>query len=175
MLDPDLAPDYLRQDFVEGQLHLPQPFSGWLAAVISRIHVPLLRTLGGIPVYHTPDGCLATFQFSVDLLAQGEYILIFPEDSELPKDARFQMAPFKKGFARLGEMYYERTKQILSFYPLLVHAESLTVRVGKPIRYNPISNPISERARIKSLMEQTIHEMYLEASHGEIVQLPLPN
>jgi 1-acyl-sn-glycerol-3-phosphate acyltransferase len=175
MLDPCLAPDYLRRDFVEGQLHLAQPLSGWLAVVISRIHVPLLTMLGGIPVYHTPEGHLTTFQLSIDLLAQGEDILIFPEDPELPLDARYQMAPFKKGFTRLGEMYFERTKKILSFYPLAVHAESLTVHVGKPIRYNPINNPASERARIKELLERTIHEMYLQASHGEIVQLPLPN
>ena len=175
MLDQHLAPDYLRRDFLEGQLHLRLPISGWLAAVISRIHVPLLRTLGGIPVYHTPDGHLTTFQLSVDLLAQGKYILIFPEDPELPPDGRYQMAPFKKGFTRLGEMYFEQTKQTLFFYPLAVHAESLTVRVGKPVRYNPISNPASERTRIKSLLEQTIQDMYLQASHGEIVQLPLPN
>jgi 1-acyl-sn-glycerol-3-phosphate acyltransferase len=174
MLDPQLAPDYLRRDFVEGQLHLPQPFSGWLATVISRINVPLLSAVGGIPVYHTPDGRLKTFQLSLDLLEQGKYILIFPEDPELPLDARYHMAPFQKGFARLGELFYGRTKQILPFYPLAVHGESMTVRVGKPGRYNPISNPASERTRIKSLLEQAIHELYLQASNGEIVQLPHP-
>lgn len=175
MLDPQLAPDYLRRDFVERQLHMTQPLSGWLAAFISSIHVPLLGMLGGIPVYHTPGGRCTTFQLSLDLLAQGEYILIFPEDPDLPGDSRFQMAPFKKGFTRLAEMYYQRTKQILSFYPLAVHAGSLTVRVGKPIRYNPIGNPARERARIRDLLECTIHEMYLQASHSEIVQLPLPD
>ena len=49
------------------------------------------------------------------------------------------------------------------------------MRVGKPIRYNPISNPANERVRLKNLLERTIHEMYLQASQTDIVQLPLPN
>ena len=175
MLDARLAPDYLRRDFVERQLHLSEPVSGWLAAIISRIHVPLLSALGGIPVYHTPGGHLKTFQLSLDVLEAGGCILIFPESPELPLDERYKMAPFIKGFARLGEMYFERTKKVLPFYPLMVHAESLTVQVGKPSRYSPLSNPARERARIVNLLECAIHEMYLQASNGKIVQLPLPN
>ncbi|RJP51047.1 MAG: hypothetical protein C4583_09655 [Anaerolineaceae bacterium] len=175
MLDPLLAADYLRRDFLEGQLHLTRPLSEWLARAISRIHVPLLRAVGCVPVYHMPDGLLETFRLSVDLLAQGECILVFPEDPDLSADPCYKMTPFKKGFAHLGELFYERTKQILSFYPLAVHAESLTVRAGKPIRYNPLGNPITERVRIKNLLERSIHEMILQASEAVIVQLPLPN
>ena len=58
---------------------------------------------------------------------------------------------------------------------LAVHAQSLTVRIGSPIRYNPINNPAKERARLKNLLEHTIHNMILQTSHGEIVQLPLLN
>lgn len=175
MLDPRLATDYLRRDFLEHQLHLARPFSDWLARGISKLHVPLLRAVGCIPVYHTPDGLLETFRLSVDLLAQGECLLVFPEDPDLPIDPRYQMTPFKKGFARLGELFYEPTKQILPFYPLAVNAESFTVRVGRPVRYNPLGNAANERLRIKNLLERSIHEMYLQASEGEIVQLPLTN
>lgn len=175
MLDPLLAADYLRRDFLEGQLHLPPPLSDWLARGISKIHVPLLRAVGCVPVRHAPEGLLETFRLSVDLLARGECLLIFPETPDLPADPHYKMTPFQKGFVRLGELYYEQTKQIISFYPLAVHAESFTVRAGRPIRYNPLVNPSNERVRIKNLLEQTIHEMYLQASHGEIIQLPLPN
>ena len=175
MLDPHLAPDYLRRDFLEGQLHLPPPLSDWTARAISKVHVPLLRAIGCVPVHTTPEGLLETFRLSVDLLAQGECLLVFPENPALPLDPHFHMTPFKKGFARLGELFYERTKKILPFYPLAVHAESFTVRVGRPVRYNPLGDPAKERLRIKDLLERTIHEMYLRASEGEIVQLPLTN
>ncbi len=174
-LDPLLAADYVRRDFVEPQLHIPPPISAWLAKGISKIHVPLLRAAGGIPVYHTTEGLYETYRLSVDVLAAGKYLLIFPEDPDQPIDPRYQMTPFKKGFTRLGELYYERTRQVLPFYPLAVHAETRTVRVGKPIRYNYLNNPASERQRIKNLLEQNIQAMYLQASESEIVQLPLPN
>jgi hypothetical protein len=175
MLNPQLAPDYLRRDFVEPQLHIPSPFSSWLAAVISKIHIPLLRAIGGIPVYRTPEGLLETFRLSVDLLSMGRFIVIFPEDPNQTLDPRFRMSPFQKGFTRLGEIYYERTKQILLFYPVAVHAQSLTVRIGLPIRYNPNNQPANERARLKSLLEYTIREMILQASQSDIIRQPLTN
>lgn len=175
MLDPRLAPDYLRRDFVEPQLHVPPPISHWLARGISKLHVPLLNAVGGIPVYHNTEGLLETYRLSVDVLAGGNFLLVFPEDPDQPLDPRYKMSPFKKGFSRLGEFYYEQTRKVLPFYPLAVHAETRTVRVGKPIRYNYLNNPASERQRIKNVLEQNIHAMYLQASESEIVQLPLPN
>lgn len=175
MLDPRLAPDYLRRDFVEPQLHVPPPVSHWLAKIISKIHIPLLRAAGGIPVYHTTEGFEKTFRLSVDLLAQGKYILIFPEDPDLPLDPRTNMTPFQKGFTRLGELYFERTRKILPFFPLAVHAESRSVRVGKPIRYNYLNHSASERQRIKSMLELSIHRMLLQASEDGYLSLPLPS
>ncbi len=175
MLDPVLAPDYLRQDFVEPQLHVPPPFSRWLAHGISQIHIPLLRSVGGIPVYHSPEGYQETFRLTVDLLAQEKFVLIFPEDPALPFDSRYNMRPFQKGFTRCGELYYERSHKVLSFFPLAVHAETRTVRVGKPIRYNPFVHPASERQRLKNVLEQSIHQMLLQASQDGYLSLPLSN
>lgn len=175
MLDPVLAPDYLRRDFVERQLHLSPPFSRWLAQCIAKIHVPLLRAIGGIPVYHTSEGLLQTFDQSLNLLEKGACLLIFPEDADRPVDEQYQMQPFKKGFARLGELYYARTGECLAFYPVAVHARSLTVRVGKPVRYIPWNDPTKERARIKSNLEYFIRQMYRQAELKDFAHIPLPN
>jgi len=174
MLDPRLAPDYLRRDFVEPQLRVPPPFDRWLARGISKLHVPLLRAVGGIPVYHTPDGLQETFRQTLALLKAGAFLLIFPEDPDPAPDPQTKMRPFKKGFARLGELYYAQTRRALSFHPLAVHAETRTIRAGKPIRYNYLNDPAAERRRIRNALEQNIREMILSASHGEIVHLPLP-
>lgn len=175
MLDPRLAPDYVRQDFVEKQLHIPLPYSRWVAQCIAKIHVPLLRAIGGIPVYHTPEGLLQTFQESLDVLSKGAFLLIFPEDPEQPMDQKYQMQPFKKGFVKLGELYYERHRECLAFYPLTVHKRSLTVRVGKPVVYNPRNNPAQERMRIKNRLEYFIREMYRQADLEDFAHLPLTN
>ncbi len=175
MLDEELAPDYLNKDFVEPQLHIPPPFSRYLAKAITKISIPLLRSIGGIAVYHTTEGLLETYRITIDVLEGGNCVIIFPEDPAQPPDPLTKMTPFKKGFARLGELYFERTRRVLGFYPLAVHARSRTVRVGQPIQFNPYTNPVGERIRIKSVLEHCIRNMVLEAEFGGALKLPLTN
>jgi 1-acyl-sn-glycerol-3-phosphate acyltransferase len=173
MLDPQRASDYLRLDFVEPQLHVPPPLSHWLAAAISKIHVPLLHAIGGIPVYQNAEQISKTFDLSLDILEKGGFLLIFPEDAARPADEHSRMSPFKKGFARLGELYYERTRQRLPFYPLAVHAASLSVQAGKPVYFNPLNPPAMERLRIKNALEHFVCQMYLQAEEKAMVHLHL--
>ncbi len=173
MLDPERAPDYLRQDFVEPQLHIPPPISRWVARIISKVHVPFLRALGSIPVYQTPYAMQETFRLSLNLLTAGNFLAIFPEDARQPADLRSRLSPFKKGFIRLGELYFQQTRQSLLFYPVTVHPPTLTVRVGPAIGYNPLNNPFQEQMRIKTYLEETIREMYLQAESSRILHLPL--
>jgi hypothetical protein len=175
LLDPVRAADYLRRDFVEPQLRVPPPLSGWVSRRIAKVHVPLLRAVGGVPVHHTPEGLRETLSLSLDLLADGESILIFPEEPGLPLDARYNMRPFQKGFTRLGELYYERCGRALAFIPLAVHPLTRTLRVGEPIRYNRLHHPATERQRIKSMLERSIQRMLLEAAQDGYLRLPLPN
>ena len=167
MLDAKLAPEYLRWDFVERQLHLSMPFSIWAAKLISKISVPLLNGAGCIPVHSNPDDLCATFDQSIDLLAQGRFVLIFPEDPIQPLDPLFGMFPFNKGFVRLGELFFQRTKRLLQFYPLAVHALRRTVQIGRPVTFNPFAPPVRERLRVKWALENMIHEM-LAGMNGNV-------
>lgn len=171
MLNAERAPEYLRWDFVEKHLHLPMPISGWVARTISRVSVPLSNRLGVIPVH--PDDLHATFAQSVDLLVEGRFLLVFPEDPTQSPDPRFRMSPFKKGFVRLGEYYFERSGRALRFYPLAVHAIERTVQVGRAVTHNPYARPIQERLRVKHVLETMIREM-LAGKHGnEYIGVPL--
>jgi hypothetical protein len=175
MLDASLAPDYLRRDFVEKELSLPMPFSLWLAKAISKISVPLLTYLGCIPVYPDAEGLHATFERSVDLLVQNRFILVLPEDPNRPLDPQTRMSPFRKGFVRLGELYFQRTGRLLWFYPIAAHAESRCVQVGRPIAYNPYAPSVQERLRVKNILEKMIHEMYLGMHGAGYIGVPLPH
>jgi hypothetical protein len=172
MLDDAGAAAYLNQDFVEPQLHLSPPFSMLVAKGISPISVPLLRAAGCIPVWQG-EGVYETFERSVELLAAGKSLLIFPEDPAKGIDLRFRMTPFKKGFARLGEMYYGCTGKSLRFYPLAVHADSYRVKLGRPIAYNSKNHPANERLRIKNVLESSIRDMYLEMGMKGFPGIPI--
>jgi hypothetical protein len=162
MIDQEKAAAWLKWDFVERTLHLEPPVSAWLAKRLSKITVPLMRSLGCIPVYKGEyERMVETLLLSMDVLRQGKFLLVFPEDNILPKDPETKMAPFQRSFARLGELYFEETGQRLEFYPVTIHPKGY-VLVGQAVAFNPL-NPVGlERHRLKDLMEDKVRAMYLQ-------------
>ncbi len=166
MVDREKAAAYLQWDFVERTLHLQPPASPWVARAISGISVPLLRSLGCIPVYKNDyDRMADTLQMSMDILRQEKFLLVFPEDNLLVKDPETNMAPFQRTFVRLGEAYYAETSRRLDFYPVAVHPKGL-VMVGKPVAFDPLNRVGLERSRLKNVMEDTVKAMYIQAERG---------
>jgi len=161
MVEAAQAAAYLRKDFVEPRLGLKPPTSITFSQALAKITVPLLRSLGCVPVYKGYEQMRQTWALSLGLLLRGKYLLIFPEDATLPPDPLTGFNSFQRAFARLGEIYYERTRQCLPFYPVAVHG-SHRVRVGEPIRYSPLNPPGVERSRLRNLIEAAIRRMYLD-------------
>jgi hypothetical protein len=174
MLDFNKAPDYLRRDFVERELHLSPPVSAWFARLLSKPAVRLLRSLDCIAVRQGND-LHETFRASTEYLLHGRSLLIFAEDPKQPMNELYWMAPFYKGFTRLGEKYFEQTGKILRFYPLAVHARLRRVIAGKAVAFNPGNDVVSERIRIKHALESTIHELYLAIEIEGYIGSPLPD
>lgn len=172
MVDFAKAPDYLRKDFIEREWRLSMPHSLRVAALLSKLSVRLLRALDCIPVQQG-DALRETYQRSIDYLTEGRSLLIFPEDPMQPMNELYKMTPFKKGFARLGEMYFEKTKKVLWFYPLAVHLQERKIKAGKPIAFNPNRDRVQERVRIKHALESTIHNLYLEVELEGHAGIPL--
>lgn len=169
-VDPVQGPENVRKDFVEKVLHLEPPLSEVVAEAICKISTPLLLGVGCIPVPDTHEEQQATFQRSLDLLRQGKFLLIVPEDPKgEPIDPLTGIRPFKRGFLRIGELYYQETGKRLPFYPIAIHEEGLVI-VGEPIAYNPLNEPRAERLRMVSILEQTIKSMHLEATEHLAIQ-----
>jgi hypothetical protein len=162
MVDRETAPDYLRMDFVETAMKLKPPLSKLVAKAISLFSVPLLTSIGCIPVVRGDTRELAG---SLVRLKAGQVVLVFPEEPEAELDPVTQMRPFLKGFTRLGEMYFDETGEQLRFYPVAVHG-SRQVRVGQPVPFSPTNKRSIERRRLKNLLESKITKMYLELGNN---------
>ncbi len=174
MMDKELAPEYLRIDFVEPRLKFKLPFSRVFSKALSKITVPMLKSLGCIPAYlGGQERLYDTLKMSLSLLLEGKCLLVFPEYSLVGSDTFVKMYPFQKTVFRLGEMYHEQTGQRLLFYPVAVH-ESNKVMVGKPIAYNPLNALGIERHRLKDLLEETVKKMYMQMSGEEYVGVLTP-
>ena len=174
MVDEEKAADWLKWDFVERTLELQPPVSAWVAKGLSKITVPLLRSLGCIPVYQGDYDRLAdTLQLSMDVLRQRKCLLIFPEDNRLPEDPVTGMKPFQHSFARLGEKYFAETGGRLEFYPVAIHASGY-VMIGKAVTYNPCYAVGAERQRLKGLMENAIKTMYMQMENEDSSNMLTP-
>ena len=168
-VDKVKGPENVRKDFVEKILHIQPPLSESIAEGICKISTPLLLSLGCIPVPDTHREQVETFETSLELLEQGKVLLIVPEDSKGEPDPLTGIRTFKRGFLRLGELYYLRTGERLPFFPVVVHESGLVI-VGKPIEYDPLRDARMERLRMVSLLEETIKVMHLEATENQSVQ-----
>jgi hypothetical protein len=174
MMIQEKAAQYLNWDFVERTLKLKPPLSLKVASLLSRLTVPMLASFGGVPAFQGYEDIHGALEKSIELLAEGKCIFICPENNKLPMDSATQMTPFKKGFARLGELFHARTNQCLNFYPVTVH-ESRKIVVEKPIIFNPLLPYAQERLRIKNLLESSIRRKYLEIAMGGYLGVTQPH
>ncbi len=174
MMDREKAAAYLNWDFVERTLKLKPPLSMAVSKRLSKLSVALLTSLGGIPASQSYEDMHVALKISVELLMKDKSLLIFPEDNQQPIDPATKMSPFKKGFARLGELFFAESQQLLRFYPVTIH-ESRKAFVGKPVVFNPKFSPAQERLRIKNLLEASIRRKYLEVSSHGYIGVAQPN
>lgn len=172
IVDPELAPEYMRLDYIEPVLKLRPPLSVLASRAIARISVPLLQGLDCIPIHKgNYDAVQAALQDSLFLLESGNIILVFPEDADRALDPRTKMRPFSTGFTRMGAMYYAAAGEILQFYPAAIH-DSRRVMVGEPVVYEPGNQDGRERHRLASVLESKITEMYLTMARGDFYAGP---
>lgn len=141
-------PAFSRMDF----WHPKNPFSKGMFWVLSYLLAPLAKVIfcgvEAIPA-HFNDNAHVTIQKSVQTLAEGKNVVIFPENrtpySEYNED-------FSSGFVYVARRYYRKTGQCLRFYPVFACRFNHTIQVGKPTVFRPEADFAEERERIKNYL-----------------------
>lgn len=166
--------EFLRIDFVEKSLRLRPPLSLAVAGGLSRIVLPLMRSLGCIPV-HRGEGFSAkqvTWEASLARLRAGDCLLVFPEDPESPADPATGIHRFMHGVLWLADVYYHATSQPLPYYLIAVHP-SRKMMVRPRLLLSPQQFTAKQSKTYWSdLFEQTIIEMYRELEQEEKYPAP---
>jgi 1-acyl-sn-glycerol-3-phosphate acyltransferase len=158
----------LQKEFTELELKLRPPASVWLARLIGRICVFLMRDLQAIPVYASSRRIRDTLQRSLELLLKGRNILVFPEDKERPINE--VLGDFSTGFLAMARLYYQKTRKAIRFLPVAVNHKVKGIRIGKPIRFDAGLPYPQEKRRLKRELEDSIYALYydLEAELGAL-------
>jgi 1-acyl-sn-glycerol-3-phosphate acyltransferase len=150
----------IQTEFLEHELRLRPPLSTYLAKVVGRICVALMKDIGAIPVYRKSKGIRTTMLSSVSLLEEGKNILVFAENSA--KRLNDIMCEFSTGFMHVAKLYYQKTRKAIQFLPVAVNRSVRGIRIGTPIRFDASLPFPRERQRLKSELESTIYSLYRE-------------
>ena len=148
----------LQADFTELELKLRPPLSVWLARLIGRICIFVMRDLQAIPVYAQSRRIRDTLEKSLELLLKGKNILVFPENKERPLNE--VLGEFSTGFLALARLYYRKTCKAISFLPVAVNQKVKGIQIGKPIRFRTGRPFHEEKERLKLELERAVYSMY---------------
>lgn len=145
----------------------------WLFWLASRI-IPfpasyLLSNAKTIPVYRD-NRCIVTFRKSLEKLAEGKHIVIYPEH-EVPYNNI--VWEFEDRFIDIAKMHYKRTGKALSFVPMYLAPKLRKILIGKPIGFRPEQPMAEERQRIRTELMAHITRMANSLPLHTVV--PYPN
>jgi 1-acyl-sn-glycerol-3-phosphate acyltransferase len=149
---------HLQLEFTELELKLKPPLSVWLARLIGRICVALMRNIEAIPVYSGSRRIHTTLQRSLELLLAGKNILVFPEDKERPINE--VLGDFNTGFLAMARLYYQKTRKLIRFLPVAVNAKMKAIKIGNPIRFDVRRPFLQEKQRLKRRLQEAIYALY---------------
>jgi len=164
----------LQKECTELELKGGPPASVWLARLLGRICVALMRDVQAIPVYTSSRRIRDTLDRSLELLLKGKNLLVFPENKERPINE--VLGEFSTGFLALARLYFQKTRKALCFLPVAVNQKAKGIRVGRPIRFDFRLPFPQEKRRLQRELQDSIYSMYrsLEAELGALPQLISP-
>lgn len=154
----------IQAEFFEQELRLKPPLSAYLARLIGRVCVAVMKDIGAIPVYQKSKDIRTTVMRSLSLLQQGKSILVFAEDST--RKINDVLCEFCTGFIHVAKLYYENTCKAVQFLPVAVNRKVHRIRVGAPIRFDASTPFGREKQRIKRELESSVYALYMELEHA---------
>ena len=160
MLERNVCREYIREDFFEGRMGVPAPFSDWVAGLLERPLLGLMHSTRPIPVYReAPGGIVQTFNQSIAALENGENLLIFPENGKLPHYSP-RVKDIHTGFIYLAKLFHRRTGRSLTFVPVAINPSQDALSVGLRTVFNPGIDFRQEQERIRKHLLRQIDGLY---------------
>lgn len=115
----------------------------------SLIVPPVMRGSGGIPVYHD-TGSIGTLRSGIAAMRDGYCLILFPER---PSGYGEYNNGLYTGFFSLGKLLYKKTGQCLNFYPTFIDWQGKEIRVGNPLRYDPMADAKDQSTRFADAVD----------------------
>ena len=148
---------YLYENTFSKKTFLPVFLRKLLAWYLGWLSVNVMNALRAIPVYRdSPMKLRQTLRESIDALANGENLMIFPEHPE-GKYVKYGISELSPGFLMLAEAWWKKSGKKLRIMPVYANRERRTFTFGDEIIYEPQNGYAAEQERIlKEAYEQLV-------------------
>lgn len=143
---------YAFADFWSFKPRRTHPFYRLLSHLIRPLCVCLFNNAHTIPVYHDVR-LRQTYRQSVEALADGESLVIFPEKNA---PGNHILYAFQDKFVDTARFYCRKTGKGISFVPLYIAPRLRGAWFGSPIAFRPEVPIAEERERICRLLREEI-------------------
>ena len=155
MMDRKEVAPYAYQDFWSQKPKWTHGPYKLLAHLITPLSVLIFNNAETIPVYRD-NRVLTTFRATVNTLAEGKSVVIFPEH-----DVRHNhiVDEFQDRFVDAAKLYYRKTGKCIAFVPLYVCPKLKKMVYGAPVRFHPDAPIEEERVRIAEAMMDAITKL----------------
>lgn len=163
------VPEYAFRDFWSFKPRWTHWFFRLLSYLITPLAVCIFNNAHTVPVYHDTR-IITTFRESMELLQQGNSMIIFPEYNKKYNNILYE---FQDKFIDLARFYYKKHGKVLSFVPLYIAPKLKTMVIGKPIPFRPEEPIAQERERLCRELKDAITGM--AASLPEHTVIPYRN
>ena len=136
--------EYAYRDFWSQKPKFSRPFYKILSYLITPLSVCVFNNAETIGVYHDTR-ILSTFRKTVEALASGKSVVIFPEHDVKYNNIIYE---FQDKFIDVARFYYKKTGKIISFVPLYIAPKLKKAYLGRPVKFSPETPIDEERERI---------------------------
>jgi hypothetical protein len=166
LADPQSATEHYREYTYHKRYGWPMFLARPAAWVAGHMVGNLLQSSGAIPVYRGHREVMRTMDNTVECLAAGDNILLFPDIDYTSESGT--AGPIYTGFVHLAKMAYERNNgQIVPFIPIYVSKHHPVMEIGQPIYYNPEASFRAERTRIAGEITNQLTELAARVGEKE--------
>ena len=152
MMERKEVPAYAYGDFWSEKPKWQRPFFKLLSHIIAPLSVLIFNNARTVAVYKDRR-IVKTFKESVERLANGQRIIIFPEHDEKHNNI---VNGFQDGFVDLAKLYYKRTGKELSFVPLYIAPRLHKMYLGAPVAFSSEKPLEEEKKRICTYISDEI-------------------
>lgn len=165
MMHAKEVPAYAYQDFWSLKPKGIRWFYKGLSYVIAPLCSFIFNRADAIGVYKD-SRILSTFRDTERALADGDNVVIFPENTTPHNEI---VNGFQDKFVDVARFYYKKHKIALSFVPMYVAPKLRKVVFGKPICYNPEQNIDEQRTAICEYIQAEITRIAKELPRHKVV------